>query len=191
MVSHHSKLNKENVDSQKNATEIIIARKFAKVTGKEVYVTGDHNLDDPEIKKHLEGKNFVEPKHASQPTLDFLVTSVDSEGIKKTESADGKLRSLNTALSKEPVSRHFDTDTIEVWSVGTASSEVQKKVHQSICKNALEICDKQKPSKDVDDKRAEIQKYEMTGNPKYLDKAKFVAVVIFNNDTNFNESQEC
>jgi hypothetical protein len=47
----HSDLKTENQDSMKHANEILGGILVRKITGaKEVYVTGDNGIDDPEIK---------------------------------------------------------------------------------------------------------------------------------------------
>jgi hypothetical protein len=101
-----------------------------------------------------------------------------------------KLRSKNQALSKETTKRDFDTNTTEIWAVGSAPTDFQEKVHAKIAQDALEVCNQQPPSKDLDEKKAEILNYSSTKDPKVLDKAKFVSIIVFNNDKNFEENKE-
>lgn len=160
-VKMHSDLKTENQDSMKHANEILGGILVRKITGaKEVYVTGDNGIDDPEIKNYLLDKEIEEPLNSDQKVFDYILTE-EKNGVNKAHYADLKLRSKNQALSKETTKRDFDTNTTEIWAVGSAPTDFQEKVHAKIAQDALEVCNQQPPSKDLDEKKAEILNYSI------------------------------
>lgn len=184
-VTYHSSLKKENFNSYTNAYELVSARKYSNITGYSVFVTGDADISNSEAQKFIQNNKIVTAENSEQKAFDFLVKKkVNGETI--ISFGDNKARSNNATSSNQTVDRHFDTTTTEIWSVGTARPETQIEIHTRIADKALAVCDKQpRPhSLDIEKKKEAILKYRETCDPKHLEEAPFVAVVIFNNDNN-------